>query len=108
MDIPDFSEKSFGEKLKGYAWVAGKEVIEKSLFLYYSAQQPATPTWAKSVIYGALAYFISPIDALPDLTPVLGYTDDLGVLATALVTVAVYVTDDVKQQAREKMKKWFE
>ena len=44
---------------------------------------------------------------LPDLTPLLGYTDDLSILAAALVTVASYITDEVKQQARDKMQTWF-
>jgi uncharacterized membrane protein YkvA (DUF1232 family) len=55
----------------------GREVIEKALWLYYAAQQPNTPLWAKTAIYGALGYFISPIDAIPDITPVIGYADDL-------------------------------
>ncbi len=52
------------------------------------------------------AYFISPIDAVPDITPVLGYSDDLGVLVSAVLTVAMYVTDEVKQQARDKVRAW--
>ncbi len=102
-----YSEKNFWEKIKTFAKTAGKEVIEKALFLYYAAQQPATPLWAKTAIYGSLAYFISPLDAIPDLTPMLGYSDDLGILAAALVTVASYITDEVKQQAKNKMQTWF-
>lgn len=104
---PPYSEGNFWDKLKKFAKVAGKEVIEKALFLYYAAKQPNTPLWAKTTIYGALAYFISPIDMLPDLTPLLGYTDDLSILAAALVTVASYITDEVKQQAKDKMQTWF-
>lgn len=106
-NTPPYSESNFWDKLKKFAKVAGKEVIEKALFLYYAAKQPNTPLWAKTTIYGALAYFISPIDMLPDLTPLLGYTDDLSILAAALVTVASYITDEVKQQARDKMQTWF-
>ena len=47
-----------------------------------------------------------PIDAVPDITPVLGYSDDLGVLVSAVLTVAMYVTDDVRQQARDKVGSW--
>jgi uncharacterized membrane protein YkvA (DUF1232 family) len=53
-----------------------------------------------------LTYFISPLDAVPDITPVLGYSDDLGVLVSAVLTVAMYVTDDVRQQARDKVSAW--
>lgn len=103
----DYSEHGFWDKLKHFARKAGSEVVEKALWLYYAAQQPATPAWAKTVIFGALAYFILPIDAIPDLLPVVGYTDDLGVLATAIVTVSMYITDDVKEQARVKQRQWF-
>lgn len=105
--IAGYSEKNFWQKISQFAKTAGKEVVEKALFLYYAAQQPSTPLWAKTTIYGALAYFISPIDALPDLTPLLGYSDDLGILAAALITVASHVTDEVKQQARNKMQNWW-
>ena len=52
-------------------------------------------------------YFIAPIDALPDLTPIVGYTDDLGVLSFGLVTIACYVNKEVKEKARGKLKDWF-
>lgn len=103
----DFSEQGFWDKLKNFAVKAGSEVVEKALCLYYAAQQPSTPAWAKTVIYGALAYFILPIDAIPDFIPIAGYTDDLGALATAIVTVSMYVTEDVKEQARLKKQQWF-
>lgn len=101
-----FSEKSFWDKLKHFAKTAGQDVVERALCLFYAAQKPDTPLWAKTVIYGALTYFISPIDAVPDITPVLGYSDDLGVLVSAVLTVAMYVSDDVRQQAREKVRTW--
>lgn len=40
--------------------------------------------YRKMIIVGALAYFISPIDAIPDLTPLIGYLDDLGVIAAVV------------------------
>lgn len=102
-----FDDGSFWNKVKHFALKAGKEVIEKALWLYYAAQQPGTPAWARTVIYGALAYFVLPVDAVPDAIPVAGFTDDLGALAAALGTVSMYVTDQVKQMASEKMKEWF-
>ncbi len=103
----EFDDGSFWNKVKHFALKAGKEVIEKALWLYYAAQQPGTPAWARTVIYGALAYFVLPVDAVPDAIPVAGFTDDLGALAAALGTVSMYVTDQVKQMASEKMKEWF-
>ena len=66
----EFDDGSFWDKVKNFALKAGKEVIEKALWLYYAAQQPNTPVWAKTVIYGALAYFVLPVDAVPDAIPV--------------------------------------
>lgn len=103
----DYSNKSFFDKLAGYAKTAGSEVVETALKLYYAMDNPKTPVWAKTAIIGALGYFISPIDAIPDIIPVLGYTDDLGVLAAATATVATYIDKDVKTKAKSKMKDWF-
>lgn len=103
----DYSENSFWEKITNFAKTAGKELIEKALQLYYAAQDPNTPTWAKATIYGALGYFISPIDVIPDVIPVFGFTDDLGILVAALATVSAYITDDVKQKASDKLENWF-
>lgn len=86
--IKNYSKDGFWDKVIHFAKTAGKDVIEKALWLYYAAENPQTPTWAKTVIYGALGYFIFSIDAIPDLTPVVGYADDLGVLASAIATVS--------------------
>ena len=59
------------------------------------------------MIYGALAYFISPIDIIPDLLPGLGYTDDLTVLLAAIGIVAANITPAIKEQARAKASDWF-
>ena len=102
-----FDDGSFWDKVKHFALKAGKDVIEKALWLYYAAQQPGTPAWARTVIYGALAYFVLPVDAVPDAIPVAGFTDDLGALAAALGAVAMYVTEDVKRMAAKRMREWF-
>ena len=93
--------------MKKFALTAGKEVIEKALWLYYAAQRPETPKWAKTAIYGALAYFISPIDAIPDITPLVGFTDDLGALAAAIAMTSAYINEDVKRKTSEKLLSWF-
>ncbi len=106
--VKEYSEESFWEKLGKYAVTAGIEVVEKALFLYYAYLEPETPAWAKTIIVGALGYFILPLDAIPDVIPVVGYADDLGVLVMAVGTVAAYITPKVKAKAKQKMKDWFE
>ena len=103
----NFSDDGFWNKVVKYAKAAGREVIEKALWLYYAAQNPQTPAWAKATIYGALGYFILPVDAIPDVLPGMGYTDDLGVIAAAITAVSVYITDEVKRQASQKLQDWF-
>lgn len=102
-----YSDAGFWDKLKRFSLAAGADVIEKALWLYYAAQRPETPAWAKAVIAGALGYFIFPLDAIPDVIPVIGYSDDLAAIAAAVATVSLYITDDVKQTARQKMHSWF-
>ena len=102
-----YSDAGFWEKLKGYAKIAGREVVEKALLLYYAAQEENAPAWAKATIVAALGYFIVPLDAIADLTPAIGYTDDLGVLVLALAAVATYVNDNVRAKTADKMQRWF-
>jgi len=102
-----FSEQSFWEKLARYALAAGREVVEKALWLWYAFHRPDIPPWAKATIVAALGYFISPLDAIPDLTPMIGYADDIGVLTLAVATVAAYIDDDVRRKAAEKLHDWF-
>lgn len=103
----EYSDGSFWDKVKVYALDAGAEVIEKALSMYHALQDQDTPAWAKGVIIGALGYFISPIDAVPDFTPVVGYADDLGALALAFGTVAAHIKDSHLRKAKETMISWF-
>lgn len=103
----EYSEEAFWDKIKKYAKVAGESVLEPALKMYYAALDPDTPAWAKGIIIGALGYFISPIDAIPDPTPVVGFADDLGVLVMALTAVAAHIKDEHVEKAKETLRKWF-
>ena len=104
----DFDNECFWQKCKRFARKAGGEVVEKALWLYYTAEDKDTPKWAKATVFAALAYFVSPIDAIPDLTPVFGFGDDIGVLISAIATIAIHITPEIKEKAAEKMKEWFD
>ena len=103
----DFSERGFWRKLLDFSRTAGREVIEKALWLYYAAERPETPKWAKATVYGALAYFVLPADAVPDITPLAGYSDDLTVLAVAVATISRFIDDEVKARASRTLARWF-
>jgi uncharacterized membrane protein YkvA (DUF1232 family) len=85
----------------------GVKLVYSSLLLYFAFSQKDTSRWAKNIIIGALGYLLSPIDAIPDLTPFLGFTDDLGVVLFGLVGIACYITDEVRDNAKRKISQWF-
>lgn len=86
---------------------AGEEVIYAALLLYFALENPKTPIWAKTVIVGSIAYLLMPIDLVPDYIPVAGFGDDFASLVLALAQVAVYIDEEVKSKARNKMVDWF-
>lgn len=98
---------TLSQKISKVAKKAGTKVIYSVLLMWYAFNRRETPVWAKRIIIGVLGYFLAPIDAIPDLTPIVGYTDDLGLLGLGLVAVAAYINDDVKQAARKRLGKWF-
>lgn len=102
-----FSKEKLAQKINETFGKLGQKFIYSVLLLYYAYGNTNTPSWAKNVIIGALGYFLSPIDAIPDLSPFLGYTDDLGILSFGLVTIACYINTDVRNKAEEKLIKFF-
>ena len=102
-----YSDEKLWGKISRYSKTAGVSVIEKVLWLYYAAKRPATPAWAKAVIYSAIAYFILPIDAIPDFIPLTGYSDDFVTLSAAVTTIAIYIDDSVKTKTKQTLKTWF-
>jgi uncharacterized membrane protein YkvA (DUF1232 family) len=77
------------------------------LVLFYTLQDPETPMWAKTIIVGALGYFISPIDAVPDFIPFVGFADDLAVLVGAIATVGTCISSEHRRKAEAKVSEWF-
>ena len=74
--------RGFWPKLKA---VAGKvPFAREAVALYFCARDPQTPAGAKAMIMAALAYFILPFDAVPDVLAGVGYTDDAAVIAAVL------------------------
>ena len=103
----NYNETGFWDKLTQFAKSAGREVVEKALVLFYAASDPDTPKRAKAIIFSALGYFILPLDAIPDFTPILGFSDDLGAMALALATVAAHIKPEHRQAAKRKANEWF-
>ena len=64
------------------------EVWDKVMQLYRFVKDPNAPWGGKALAIGALIYMISPIDAVPDFTPILGLLDDVGIITAAVTKLA--------------------
>jgi len=102
-----YNDEGFWDKMKRYAKKAGLKVIYLALVLYYTAKAETTPTGKKGIIYGALGYFILPIDLIPDTIPVVGFSDDMAALVACIAAVASCITPEIKRQAEDKLNEWF-
>ncbi|MGX9391043.1 YkvA family protein [Nitrobacteraceae bacterium UC4446_H13] len=98
--------KEFWKKLKRVA--AKLPFVEDLLAAYYCAFDRQTPRHVQAALLGALAYFILPFDFVPDLMPVLGFTDDAAVLATALRMVASHIKPEHRDAAHAALTRGLE
>jgi uncharacterized membrane protein YkvA (DUF1232 family) len=102
-----YSEKGLWEKIKSVSKTAGSKVVYAVLLLFYAMKDKSVSIKTKLTIVAALGYFILPTDAIFDLTPLIGYSDDLGVLLFALSQISSSITPEVKDKALRKIKEWF-
>src|SRR5580704_3955872 len=99
------------ETLRKRFWAKFKRVVsrlpfaEDLLAAYYCAFDRQTPRHVQAALLGAIAYFLLPFDFIPDMLPVLGYTDDAAVLATAIRLVASHITPEHRDAARAALKR---
>lgn len=102
-----YSEKSLWDKLGEFAKTAGSKVVYAVLLLYYTMQSSSVGIKTRLSIAAALGYFILPTDAIFDLTPIIGYSDDLGVLLFVLSKVTSSITPEIREKAKQKLEEWF-
>ena len=95
----DFSTSKFWSVVRKVAKHGGRKLLDSALTLYFCLRDAETPTWAKSVIVGALGYLILPLDLIPDVILGVGYTDDLSVLLGALVAVVRHIKTEHREKA---------
>ena len=70
-----------------------RDVALRILTAWFALRDPDVPMAAKAGFAAVLLYFVNPADLIPDLTPLLGYLDDVGILASAWMYLSGYVTD---------------
>src|ERR1700709_1494571 len=98
--------RRFWRKLKQVA--TRLPFAEDLLAAYYCAFDKQTPRHVQVALLGAVAYFILPFDFIPDMLPVLGFTDDAAVLATAIRMVAAHIKPEHRDAARAALKRGIE
>ena len=83
--------------------LASVPFAEDLVAAYYCAFDKTTPLKAKGILVGALAYFILPIDVVPDFILGLGFTDDMAVLLAAFNVVRTHIKPYHRDRARETL-----
>lgn len=106
-DINSFNENELWDLLQESAKSIGRELVYKTLQLWYVMQKPTLSIRYKAIIVGALLYLICPVDAIPDFIPVYGWSDDAMVIITAISAVVGEIDDKVNQKAEEKCNEIF-
>ncbi|MGD8861694.1 MAG: YkvA family protein [Myxococcales bacterium] len=95
-------EERFSDKIRR---IIGKVPFAlDAVAMYYAMVDPKTPFWVKATAATALAYLISPLDAIPDFIPIAGYTDDASVIYAALTVLHGHIRDDHMDRAKRFLK----
>ena len=100
-----YNDSSFLDKVTKYGKLIGITALYKAVQLWFVLQKPDVPAGTKAVIMGALGYLIAPLDFLPDLLPVLGYTDDIVAITFALIKVQGYIDEEVERKSKKLLTK---
>jgi uncharacterized membrane protein YkvA (DUF1232 family) len=100
---PERVRRGFWSKIRRVA--AKIPFAEDLLAAYYCAFDRETPRHVQAALLGAIAYFVLPFDFVPDMLPVLGFTDDAAVLATAIRLVSSHIRPDHRAAARAALKR---
>ena len=98
----NYDENQMWNKIKGFFFEAGINLVIKVLQLWYVLQKPEVPVHVKVAIMGAIAYFVMPVDFILDVLPG-GYHDDLLAVTLTLIAAEEYIDDEVRKKAREKV-----
>jgi uncharacterized membrane protein YkvA (DUF1232 family) len=81
----------------------GLAVLQQSLLLVYTMVAAKTPFRVRTAIAGAITYLVWPADAIPDLLPFTGFTDDLTAIGVCFAAAAGHITDDVRAKAQKTL-----
>lgn len=95
--------EAFWPKIAAFA--GSVPFAEQALSAWYCAFDRETPSTVRYTLIGALAYFILPVDAIPDVLPMFGFADDASLLSAALISVGSHITAAHREAARQALAK---
>ncbi|MEX0343433.1 MAG: YkvA family protein [Rhizobiaceae bacterium] len=104
--VDEAEEKKREERVRTKLWRTARRAARQVPFMdeviagYFCALDPQTPTRVKGVLLAALAYFVLPLDSIPDFLLGFGFTDDVAVLTAALTAIRSHITDAHRDAAR--------
>ena len=78
-------------------------MMDEVVAAYFCAMDPATPTKVRGTLLAALAYFIMPVDMIPDFLAFVGFSDDIAVLSIAISTVSAHITNAHRNAAKSAL-----
>lgn len=102
-------QREQAERVKAQFWQTLKRgarripFIEDLVAAYYCALDPKTPMRVRGVLLAALLYFVVPTDIVPDFLAIIGFTDDVAVLAAAIAAIRGHITDAHYAAAKEAL-----
>ena len=86
---------------------SGRLLVRPALEALEMVLEPATPHQARVTVLAALTYLVVPIELIPDLLPVAGFSDDLVALTALLGLCRNHITPEIKQRAQRRLDRWF-
>ncbi len=94
-------ERDFWQKLR----VVARKVpfIDELVAVYYCAMDPETPGKVKLILFGALAYFVIPLDVVADFMPLFGFADDATVLYAAIRSILPHIKSQHRIDAQQAL-----
>ena len=102
------AEKNEAKVRSGF-WVTAAKAATKIPFMqdviacYYCALDPKTPTKVRAILLAALAYFVLPLDSIPDFIAGFGFTDDIAVLWAVINSLKGHIKPEHTDLASSKM-----
>ena len=85
---------------------SGRAIAQPALEAFEMMIDTATPPQARVSLFAALTYLIIPIDLVPDLIPVAGFSDDLVAITAVISLWSQYMNPSIRNRARKKLDKW--